>query len=576
MGNNKVELSAKAGMEKVFSDLEKLNETVRRVQSELKQTNTEITEATQGNVKKTQDFLTKMKNMGHSVATQLKSDFKSLFGINAIQDALKLSNQFRGVISESVTLNGTIRKLGTTFRIAQGDYAAFQSRVTKGMGDLGLASDVAARTMEGLAESPVRGQEALLEYSKTAGQLASISKTKGQEGNIAKGISDVIQAKGGNVESIDEMKAVAEDLRRVYSVTGKAPAETLSAMKQIFSTMPKEVRKAISTRGLANLAATSSVAGPGSTKFLEEFLGKSSIQRKALEEQGFKDVFTEKGLDLDKFGKAASEVLARVGGDPRVAAKTIGLSDEAAEGFIRLAESLDKVKAAQDLVNSSSGDLTEQFRRSRSLSEAFSANIDKIKSTLAKPVSTVINGLTEGLSKASETTAGAAAVTVGGGVLAALLAGGGLRGLAGGLGGLAKAEAIEKVTGEEVQKVYVVNASEISGGGLAAMAGAGGGESRLGKLLKGAGGVMAAGTAGYAIGEAIQENVIQKKTIGTTKEGFEGNIIERLFFKMDKLFGGQGASNIQKANQAMTRNKVEVDLKSKELKVVKASRGVTY
>lgn len=570
---NKVELSAKAGLEKVFNDLDKISNKVKEIQSELKNTNTEVEESIQGNTKKTVDYLTKVKNIGHTVAQQLKGDFKALFGLNSIQGALKISGQFKGVVTETIALNDTIRKLGTTFRIAQGDYSSFQSKVTKGLGDVGLASDVAARTMEGLADSPVRGQEALLEYAKTAGQLASISKTTGQEGGIAKGISDVIQAKGGNAENLDEMKSVAEDLRRVFSVTGKAPAETLAAMKSIFTSMPKEFRKAFSTRSLASMAAAGQVAGPGSTKFLEEFLGKSQIQRKALEAQGFEGVFTEKGLDIEKFGKAAKKILERVGGDPRIAAKTIGLSDEAADGFIRLSESLDRVKEAQDSVNNSSGSLNEQYMRSKTLGEAFKSNIEKVKSIVATPLSWMSEKLTEGLSKTSETTAGATAVTVGGGVLAALLAGGGLRGIMGSVGGMAKAKAIEAATGKEVQNVYVTNASEIAAGGIAG--GLGGMGSKGASVLGPAIMVATAGMAGAALGDTIQKNIIETKTQGTTSEGFQGNAVERLIFKLDKLFGGESSKKIQEANYAI-RTKVEVDLKSKELKVVKPGRGGSW
>lgn len=449
-----------------------------------------------GNVKRTETFFGQLRSLSRRVADQLRGDFKSLVSVNALTDALKLSGQFRQSVSETVELSDTIRKLGTTFGIASSQFASFQTKMTEGLGDIGMSSDVAARSLEGLAKTPVRGEGNLLAYSKGAGMLASISNSKGSEGDIAGGIARVIQARGGNVNDTAAVAKLAESLRRIYDQTGTGPAESLKNMEALFASMPADLRKAISDTGLSNLAAASAVGGPNATKFLEEYLSKSPVARMAFDAQGGKGIMTDKGIDAQKFATFAKSIMGRVGGDPRLAAQTLGLSDDAAEGFVRLAENLDKVTAAQDRIERATGNLTSQYRETMGLGEAFAANINKVKKALAGPMSAVTQGGTGLLSKASQSTGGAAAVVAGGAGLAALLAGIGLKGVGRGIGGIvgtaARTQGAESLLGAKTVPVYVVNVDEFGG--------AGGGGGALGGLLGAgegaAGGAAAAGGGG--------------------------------------------------------------------------------
>ncbi len=563
---NEVELKVRTQLQKVISDLEGIKGAAQDVHDQMAKMGQGVEDNIKQNEKKTKTFLENIRGLGGRVAGQLKSDFKALMSMNAIKDSLALSSQFRGSLKETMNLGDAIRKLGSTFGIAGRDFASFQSKLTKGLGDIGMSSEVAAKVMEGLADTPVRGEKSLLKYSQTAGKLASISRQQGKEGDIAKGIAEVIRAKGGDVNDTGAMEAVAEDLRRVFVQTGKGPTETLGAMQQIFEGMSQDFRKTFSTRGLAMLAAGGQVAGPNSVKFLEEYLSKSPIARASMDAQGFKGVFTDNGIDIDKFKTASAGVLNRVGGDPRLAAQTLGLSEEAAEGFVRMAESLDLVKTAQEAVKASSGSLDEQYRKSMGFTESFKANINRLKGALSEPLAFLSQKGSDLMSAASESDAGAAGVVAGGATLAAILAGFGTRGLGkalgGGVGGLLKGGAATALTGQEVQPVYVVNASEIGGG----LGGAGGGAAGL---AKGAAGVLVAGAAGYAVGTAAN-SLIESHTQGTTSEGFEGNAVERMFFKLDKALDGKlsGQPNMHKPQ------KVIVELNKRDLKETKQpSRG---
>lgn len=569
-----VQLSVRSELTKIIAELEGLRAKATEVSTAMQDTGQAVSDNIKNNTKKTETFFGSLRNLGRRAADQLRGDFKSLISINALTDAFKLSNQFRGAISETVNLSDAIRKLGGTFGIAGKDFVSFQSRMTQGLGALGMDSDVASRALEGLQSTRVRGQEQLTDYTATAGMLASVSRETGQEGAIAGGMARVIQARGGNVNDTKQMRALAEQLRRIFVETGKGPTESLKAMEDIFTNMPIDLRKALTPSAMTSLATASAVGGPGATKFLEEYLGKSPIARMAFEAQGGKGVFTEKGIDIEKFRAFSKAILSRVGGDPRLAAQTLGLSEDAAEGFVRLSESLDRVKDAQQRISKSTGDLTTQYKNSMTMGEAFKANINKVKSLLAQPLSWLTQKTTEVLSGASESTAGAAGVVAGGGVLAALLAGGGLRGIGAGiLGTVTRGAAAQAITGKEVQPVYVVNAAEISAG-VATAAGAAGGVGTLGKVA----GAAAAGFAGYEVGKLIEPGItafLEEKTMGTTKEGFSGDVLDRFLFKLDQLTNGM----ISGANPQsyLPEQKVKVELNKRDLKEsVQPTRGASF
>lgn len=559
-GSGNVEVTVRSQLLKIAQDLEVIAKASEKVQNGLKGSAEDVGKAVNDSTRKVQSGMDKLQSFGRRLADSLRKDFSSLAGINALAGSLKLSEQFKGSIKETVNLSDTIRKLGSTFGIAGKDFASFQSRMTKGLGAIGLSSDDAANALQGLADTPVRGEKNLIGYAKAAGELASIGNEKGSEGKIANGLARVVKGSGGDPNNMGAVGSVSEDIRRARNATGKSPSEILAAMQQLLTKMPEEMRKTVGTRGLTNLAAISQVAGANSTQFLEEFMSKSSVARKALEAQGFKGVFNKNGLDVDKFGKASKSILGRVGEDPRLAAQTLGISEEAADGFIRLAKSLDKVRSAQDAIAGSTGDLDEQYRSSMGLGEAFRANINKVKGVFAGPLAGITQGVTDVLSKASGSGVGAAAVVGGGGLLAALLAGTGLKGIAGGLGmgGIAKAGAVEGLTGRQVQPVYVTNASEMGGIGKGAM----GGAATLGLV-----GAAAAVTAGLVANQ-------QARIIAEVDPAKQKNMIEA----GDKGTGN-GASNggnalAQSLINWLRGQKVEVALKSPELKAAsRPSRG---
>lgn len=524
-----VEISVRSALLKVIAELQAIHDKADDTAAAFKRVGNEVAEATQKQTKQTELFISNVRDFARRMADQIKGDFKSLVSLNALAESLRFSNMMRGSIEQTVELSNAIRKLGPVFGITADKFRGFQNTITKGLGDIGLSSDVAARSLEGLSKTQVRGESNLVGYSKTSGMLASVTRQVGSEGEIAKFIADTIQARGGNQNDMGAVNQLAESLRKIFLSTGAVPTESLQAMRDVFLSMPKDLRKKITDEGLVNLAAASAVVGPSATKFIEDYLSQSPIERMAFEAQGGRGIFTNKGIDIEKFAKFAKDITSRIGGDPRMAAKTLGLTDEAAEGFIRLAENLDKVSEAQQKINKTTGDLNKSYRESMGLGESFKANINKVKSTLAKPLSWITQKTTDALSGAAETTAGSAGVVATSAIGAALLAGGGLRGIGKGLGRFAKGSAEEQVreaiTGEKAIPVKVVNFSEMPLSGAA---------GQVGALTKSTGLLAMLGTLGLAIGG---------KFLG------EG--------AADAIFG-KGEGDGEKANEALANARGEV------------------
>lgn len=555
---DKVVLSADADLAAIFKEIEKYSQKIRRVADDQQKLGKQTDEVMKKTTKNTETMFTKVNGFGRRVLNQLTSDMKALMSIQALTGGMKLSEQFRGSIKETVALSDQIRKLGTTLGIASKDFSSFQSKMTKGLGDIGLSSEAASRALEGLSETQVRGQENLIEYSKLAGQLASVGRQQGSEGEIAKGLAGVVQSRGGNVNDINQVRAISQELLKVQNATGQKMTESIQFMQDVFSKMPMEVRKQVSTPMLTGMAAGEAVAGKGSTAFIQDLLsqGQYGAGRLRMQAQGI-NLMGDKGISVEGLKKLREEAIKMGGGDLRQGVQNItGASDEAAEGLVRLIENMDRLQSAQDNISKSTADLNTQYRQSMGLGESFRASINKVKGLFATPMSWMSQKATDVMGKASESNTGAVLATGGAAIAAAVLAGGGLRGLGKGLGlgGLAKAEGIEAITGEHVQKVYVVNASEMGGG----IAGAAGGMGMLGK----AGLVGAAGAGGYALGSAVANPIIDKYTQGTTAEGFQGNAMERLFFKLDKLFGGEASSKIMQAQKVV----VQVETQDPKLK----------
>jgi hypothetical protein len=137
---------------------------------------------------------------------------------------------------------------------------------------------------------------------------------------------------------------------------------------------------------------------------------------------------------------------------------------------------------------------------------------------------------------------------------------------------MAKAQAIESITGNKVQDVRVINPEEIKGDSLidSMTGGATGVMGGVGRMivpaLKSAAIASAPLAVAYGAGKAA-ENISWENT-----QGFSGNAFEQLFFRLDQLFGSDRFKQFQTAQKSLVQ--VDVKMHSPELKAaVKKPRG---
>lgn len=572
MASNEVVMVGRAQLDQLRKALEDISNAGKQAQTEMGTTGKRIQEQMERTSKRTEATVRGNASILRRLAGQLYSDFKALASIQGLQAGLKLSSQFSGAVAETLTLNDTIRRLGSSFGVAKDKFGDFQAFMAKGLGDIGASSEEAAEALKGLSGLGVKGQESALGLAKGAVTLAGIGGEKGNSQAIARSLGMTLQAMGKNINDASAQQKLIGEVTAAVTTTGKSSSEILGAMEQIASTMDKSMRGKVGPEAMAQMAVLATTVGPSATKAIQEYLSKSTIERQAMEAQGFGKIFDDRGeLDIKKLVGFIKEGEKRIGFDPRKALQTFGFSEEAAEGLVKVAEQSDAVQKNLAGLVGATRDNETAFKQTLGILDSFRGAINTVKGNVESAFGGITQTINDLLGAQVGDIKGSTAVVAGGGILAALLAGGGLRGigktLGQGAGGFLKKEGYETLTGEEVQSVYVVNAAEIgaaaSGGGLLdAVKGKAG---MLGKVAGMAGkglGVAGAGYAGYELGQAIEPGATQllnQYTTGKTSEGFEGNALERLFFKLDQIIGGDTTRGFQQV-------KVSVETKTPNLR----------
>lgn len=553
---SQVVISSRADLDNVIKALQELRKNAKETELDIQNAGKKTDEVLRNTGKQTEQTIKNSSSVMRRMANQLYSDFKSLMSLQALQKGLALSNQFSGAISESITLSDTIRRLGGSFGIARENFGKFQSDLAKGLGNIGASSESASAALEGLVGLGVKGSESIQNLSKGAVTLAGMSGEKGNEKNIASLLGRTLQAQGKDVNDVQAQQRLIGEVTAAQQATGMQASQILGAMDQIMSTMDKSLRSQIGPEGLAQMATIAATIGPQATAAMQEYLSKSKIDRLGMESQGVNFFGKDGQIDVNKLTDFVKNAQSRIGMDPRKALQTFGFSEEAAEGLVRIGEQSDRVAENMEKLAKSTRDNEQAFRQSMGLMDSFRGSINTVKGSLEGFFGNFTQGLTDLLQSQVGSKAGSAAVVLGGGILASVLAGGGLRGIGKGLGGMLggelKKEAYEQVTGEKVTPVYVVNASEIGGSGLAS---AGGALASLGGMAAKAGLVGVAGAAGYGVGSLANKG-LDAYTQGKTSEGFEGNAIERLMFKLDQLIGGSASTAFNKNQKLILESKV--------------------
>jgi len=551
-----VKITSRADLNNVIKELLKIRREGKATTEEMKNLGVQLNKTLGQSAKTTEEQIKKSGTMMRRIASQLYSDFKALASLNALEGALKLSNQFQGAVTETIKLSDTIRKLGNSFGIAKKDFGSFEGSLVKGLGKIGASSEGASNALQGLTGLGVKGQSSIENLTTGAITLAGAGNEKGNEKQIAAQLGRTLQASGNNVNDVSAQQKLIGEVTASVKATGMESSKILGAMEQIFSTMDKSLRGKVGPEAMAQMATIAATVGPQATQAMQEYLSKSGVERMGMEQQGVNFFGKDGQLDVKNLVKFIQEGSKRIGFDPRKSMESFGFSAEAAEGLVRIAEQSKTVEENMKALGNATRDNVQAYREGMGLMESFNGAINTVKGALLSKVGGLTQTVTDVISSQVGDTAGSTAIVAGGGILAAMLAGGGLRGIGGALGGLAKEKAYESVTGENVIPVKVINFSDMT-----ALSGAGGAMGGLLEKAKGLGGIAAkggligaAGAAGYVIGTLIDNYGPTVK--GKNNEGFEGGLLERLFFKLDQMRGGEASTNFNKNMKVIVESKV--------------------
>lgn len=537
--NNEVVLVGRAELDQIMKSLKKFRDQADRATKGIGELGKKTNEGLEKTSKKAEDNIKKTGSVLRRLASSLYSDFKALMSLNSLQGALSISNKFKGTVSDSIDLSDSIRKVGNSFGIAQSQFAQFHGKLSKGLGEIGASSKSAARALEGVTGFGLKGEEATADMVKNVIMLASIGREKGNESGVGKAFGGAITSAGANPNDAKVRQAFAGEVSAAITTTGKTATEVLGAMSDIFGKMPNDLRKNVGPKAMAQLAAISTTGGPAATAAISKLLSLDKIHRMPLEAQGFHPFDKKGNLDLKSLMGFIKNVGNRTPGS-RTALQTAGFSEEEAEGLVRLGEQSKRSAEVLEQLSGATRDVAKQFDSSKSLMENFDSSFDKVKTQLGSvfaPLTEKVNGA---LGAASKSNVGAIGVVGGSAIAAAMLGGGGMRGIMGMVGGEAKKKAFEAATGEKVQDVFVVNADQM-GGGNNPLTGGG-----LGGMAGKAGLAGIAGVAGYELGDKVINPLLDKYTQGKNDSGIEGNIIERMFDKMTQMSmrGGKPAVTV--------------------------------
>lgn len=570
----KVELGVNSQLKKIIAELQQIAEKNEEVGRSFKDMGKDVGDSFAKTTKKTENAVNDMASRSRQILNNLKQDFKTLISFGSVLGGLKLSEQYKNTITQSITLGNTIRKVGETFGWTKGQFLDMQTKMNKGLGSIGLSSEAAANALSGIAKTAIRDENAIIEYAKTAGMLASIGGEKGREGEIAQNIAGISAYQGKNPNDIQAMKGIQNEVLKIMRATNRSATEVSDELLTIYKSTNEDFKGQLERGGSTSLATAGVMAGPESTDFIKKYLGMSKVQRSGLEAQGFGQIMNPDGsLNVNAIKGTIKEAQSR-GLDTESGLTTFGFSPEEAKGFIALAKAVEINGKVIEQAHKSVVDINKSFYETKTLGDSFNSNLERMKGKIGGFIGAVTQTSTDLLNEASKTDLGAAGVSAAGAMGAALLTGGGIRGMKGALVGKVKEEAYEKLTGETVQPVKIMNTDEL--------ASKMGGTTTGGGKWAAAGGLAATATLGApmavdamgAMGDTGKQIEFLKKYGGESVGKSAEEFVAALDNWQNKMLGALGVSpRSSTVNQNVT---VKIESKDPKIKATPTNtRGVS-
>src|SRR5579863_6178398 len=105
MANATAKISVESELRKVIEDLDKIATASKNIGTQLEKETEKIGDKLQDQTSKTSKFMNDLGSLSGRVASRIKDDFKALLSLQAVQSSLALSNQFKGTITQSISLS---------------------------------------------------------------------------------------------------------------------------------------------------------------------------------------------------------------------------------------------------------------------------------------------------------------------------------------------------------------------------------------------------------------------------------------------------------------------------------------
>lgn len=467
---------------KVIASLQEMAKQSKELQDELDKSFKKSGESIESFENKAEKGTTKVGKFFRDLSQRVRGDLKTAFDVASVVEGAKFVNEMSQGVKQVFEMERAFDRMNTRLGLSRDKLEQFKKQMTGVIAETGQqVKDILPGVEMVSAKSGMTDPDQL---SKVASILGQVKTATGEDpSGMADSIIEIMKNQGIKINA--DSFAKVSDAVQGTRVNGafKSADEAADAIKAITQSLSKEQMKemGLGTREVGGLAAMASNGGEQGQSILQSILkdattagGKEKLNAifgSGIFKNGKLDTGALGNVDEKRFGQYSEQIM---GGAANV--------DQAA--LQRFLTSMKDGKKSFDSVVSGQNETAKQFETS---SQSLSFQIDRFKARLTSATGAIGGDLTEAVNnlvkgdmsaamkdlgeafKSAWENKGTIASGVGASVGVGMLMGGGMSSLlskipGGGLLQGAAGGALADAAG--IQKVYVVNASEIGGGGI--------------------------------------------------------------------------------------------------------------
>lgn len=411
--------------------------------------------------KGTNKITTRIRELGK----RIQEDLKTALDVGGVFSGLKFGKEAGSAISSIFDLERAFDRLNTRLGLSQEKFIAFKNEIGKRVSATGqdlmkILPGVETVAAQGGVKNP-------MELTQIGEQLAKARAITGEEiSPLAGEIVDILKAQRKLItaQSFKETLDVVEGTRTAGAFN--SAEESAQAIKQL----AQFTKSGMSSRELGGVAAQASMGGSAGIGILAQIMGQAQdiAGREVMKELLKVDLFEGGKFNAANIGKIDQNRIKGLSGEQ--SAQLSGFTGASGSDFIRFVEAFQKGNKEFSQVTRGADETAKQYdiatdnlvTRIDRFREAFKNAIRSFGEDLASMTNALIKGDANGLISAAGSALkvvgenkGTVAAGLGISAGAALLMGGGIRGL--------KNKVLGAAAG--VQNVYVTNFSDFGKGG---------------------------------------------------------------------------------------------------------------